>query len=466
MTPLPHVTLVIVDTVNYALAIKAINKSLEQITPARVVFFTDIGMNLPGIDVINIKHLYSKDDYSQFMIKELGKYKFTTSHMLVIQADGYVLDGDQWTDEFLKYDYVGSPWLYIDGRNVGNGGFSLRSVELHKFLATDEFIQCYNNEDDVICRMYRGYLEKKYHCTFAPEKLAHRFAFELHQPKHPTFGFHSFFHKPYVEPIVIKRTAAMGDVIQTEPVLEYFYRKGHPVYLDTLPGFYELFAKHYFPVGFYEHFDKTVIKHRVINLDEAYEVNPKQLHLKSYFEFAGVTDYKLRNPRLNVEIGKNNKIFEKYAVIHIDDRDTPHRNTFGIDWDKVTYWLEDHGYTVIQIGLNEAKRVGLKFNAVGNMLQWIIAGADIFIGIDSGPSHIAVATERKCVLLFGSVNPSYIHADMQNIQVIQSPCPIQKDGCWHSVIGNKGVVCEVDENRPPCCVHSTDEVIGKIKRLI
>jgi hypothetical protein len=415
--------------------------------------------------VINIKHLYSKDDYSKFMIKELGRYEFDTSHLLVIQADGYVLDGKEWTDDFLEYAYIGAPWLYVDSRNVGNGGFSLRSVKLHRSLAEDAFIQCYNNEDDVICRMYRGYLEKSYGIKFAPEELAHKFAFELHQPKQPTFGFHSFFHKPYVEPVVISRQAAMGDIIQLEPVLEYFHKKGHPVYLDTLPGFYELFAKHHFPVGNYAHFDK-VIKHRVINLDEAYEVNPRQLHLKSYFEFAGIKDYVLRNPKINVEIGPDNKMFKKYVVMHLDERDTPHRNTFDVNWQRVTNFLEDKGYTVIQIGLGEAPKVGLRFNAIGNMLQWVIAGADLFLGVDSGPSHIAVATGRNCVLLFGSVNPAYIHADMQNIQVVQSPCPVQKDGCWSSVVSNKGVPCEIDVARPPCCVHKTEEVIEKIKKLL
>jgi len=465
MISLPNVTLVCVDTVNYGPALSAIHKTLEQIKPARTVFFTDIGMAPEGIDVINIKHLYNKDDYSKFMIKELGKYEFDTSHLLVIQWDGYVLDGDRWTDEFLEYDYIGAPWLYVDGRNVGNGGFSLRSAHLHDILASYSFIQPVNNEDDVICRMYRGYLEKECEIKFAPEEVAHRFSFELHQPKQPTFGFHSFFHKPYVEPIVIKREGAMGDVIQVEPILEYFHKKGHPVYLDS--PYYGVFKMHHYPVGDYADLDK-VVKHRVINLDSAYEVNPKQLHLKSYFETAGISDYVLRNPKLNYKVDETNSIFkQKYVVIHIDKRDTNHRNQYGIRWKRIADFFESKGYLVIQIGRGEAPDVGIRFNTVNNLiLMWLLAGCDLFIGVDSGPAQMAVALDRQCVLLFGSVNPAFIHPDMSKVKVLQSPCPVKKDHCWHSERSNKGVECEVDTYMPPCCIHDTETMLNLIKDIL
>jgi hypothetical protein len=467
MINLPNVTLVCVDTVNYGPALNAIYKTLEQIKPARTIFFTDIGMAPEGIEVINIKHLYSKDDYSKFMIKELGKHKFDTTHLLVIQWDGYVLDGDQWDDEFLEYDYIGAPWLYVDGRNVGNGGFSLRSNVLHELLAKDPFIKPVNNEDDVICRMYRGYLEQMYRIKFSPEELAHRFSFELHRPKQPTFGFHNRFHEPFKEHIVIQRTGAMGDVIQVEPVLEYFHKKGYPVVLHTTPSFYNLFAMHHFPVINYEKFDNSV-KHRVINLDMAYEIKPKQLHLKSYFEMAGIEDYVLRNPKLTYKVSKETRLFpQKYVVIHIDERATKHRNVYDINWKAVTDFLEAQGYLIIQIGKNDHTKVGIELNCVTEtMMMWAISGADLFIGVDSGPSNVAVALGIKSIIFFGSVNPEYIYADGSNIRPMISMCPIDKQFCWHSVSGTEGVKCEVDEIKPPCCSYSTMDLITKIQHLL
>ena len=97
-------------------------------------------------NIIKIEPIKSVEEYSRFIITELEKY-VNTSHVLIIQYDGFILNPDAWTDEFLKYDYIGAPWL-VDNWSVekfdfpkelmgklvvGNGGFSLRSK---KFLTT------------------------------------------------------------------------------------------------------------------------------------------------------------------------------------------------------------------------------------------------------------------------------------------------------------------------------------------
>ena len=163
MISLPNVTLVCVDTKNYGQAINAIQKTLRQITTARTIFFTDILLDMPEFETIQIPHLYNKSAYSKWMIKELGNQHITTSHILVIQHDGFVLDASCWTDEYLNYDYIGAPWLESDGFNVGNGGFSLRSTRLHENLAHDDQIQGLQPEDSAICRIYRDYLEQLSH---------------------------------------------------------------------------------------------------------------------------------------------------------------------------------------------------------------------------------------------------------------------------------------------------------------
>ena len=130
----------------------------------------------------------SKEEYSHFMIKELYKY-FDTDFVLVIQADGYVLNGKSWLPEFLHYDYIGAPWTYPDGKNVGNGGFSIRSKKLQSALTLDDFIFAIDPEDQAIGRLYRDYLIKFYKITYAPEDLADRFSYELRAPIYDTFGF-------------------------------------------------------------------------------------------------------------------------------------------------------------------------------------------------------------------------------------------------------------------------------------
>src|SRR5688500_13116139 len=119
MIEIPHLTMICVDCVNHGGAIAAIKKSLQQIKPARTVFLTDRHFNVEGVEVVIIPKIRSKREYSHFIIKELYKYVDTT-HCLVMQADGYVLHGECWKDEFLDWDYAGGPWNFDFERQVGN----------------------------------------------------------------------------------------------------------------------------------------------------------------------------------------------------------------------------------------------------------------------------------------------------------------------------------------------------------
>ncbi len=466
---LSHTTLVCVDCVNYGDAINAIQKSMEQCEFGRVVFLTDVPLEVEGVEVIAIPTITSKLDYSKFMINRLDEY-VNTPFCLVIQYDGYVLDGNAWNDEFLKYDYIGAPWLYTDGRNVGNGGFSLRSKKLLTALATDPHISCHNNEDDVICREYRGHLEKRHYITFAPDALADEFAFELRQPNQPTFGFHGNFHKPYKPIIVIKRTAAMGDIVSIEPIASTLHEIGKQVYLDIPIQYMELFSNH--PYGF-QHFSKldtNRIPYKLLNLDMAYEVFPNKNHVQAYFDmtFGLGAKVQIRNAKLFPKVSPQTKLFEKYVVLNIDTRETTHRNVFGVDWVSVVKAIRSKGYEVIQVGTTRQMTGAVRMNCptIG-MLKLVIAGADAFIGVDSGPAQIAVAHEIPSVIIFGSVNPRYIYPDItDDMEILENICPIGKQFCWHESSGTSGSICEADQYQPPCCVYDNNTVIRAFDKLI
>ncbi len=465
MLHLPSITVVCITTRDYGTSITAINKTLERIKPARTIFFTDILIEIPGVEVIQVE-IKDWKQYNDWIIKELHKY-INTTHVLLIQHDGYVLDEKQWTNEFLQYDYIGAKWLYSDGRNVGNGGFSLRSKKLMRILAHDSRIEITCPEDEVICRLYRNYLEQHHKIKFATEEIADRFSFELHAPTAATFGFHGHHHEPFKKHILIKRTGAGGDVIMLEPVLEYYHNKGYNVVLETDQKFHSYYQNHYFPVRWFGNHNPAIKFERIINLDMAYEVSPQQLVLQSYYNICGITDGELRNSKLIFKITPQNKLFKKYAVIHNDSTFIPHRDIHGVNWKEIQHWLESQGYAVFQVGIGKHEECGIHFKTPSTaMLMWLIAGADLFIGCDSGPSQVAVALEVPAVIFFGSVNPAFRYTDLSNIKVIQNPCPIAKDGCYHSVISVKGVDCEVDKKQPPCISHDTDDVLSEMATFI
>jgi len=470
--PLPSVTLAIIDTFNYGKAIASIKKSLVQIEPAKAVLLTDLNTYNPNLpfEIRKIDKLNSKSDYTKFVIKDLYKH-FDTDFVLVTQHDGWVLDGQAWDDEFLNYDYIGAPWLESDGYNVGNGGFSLRSKKLQRILAKDDFIQTVHNAEDVIiCRLYRPYLEEKYGIKFAPEELADKFSFELRVPTQPTFGFHGEFHKPYKPTVIVKRSGALGDIIATEPLLDYYHKKGYNVAIDMPVHLSMFFGTHFFPIPQSFQLDGRVVEKALkIDLDGSYEKNPKQLHLKSYYETAGITDGEIKNPKLKFPISRHNKLFQRYCVLHIDNRDQNYRNIYGVDWAEVVKELNNLGYIVIQVGQTSHEEVtGAIFmqTITTHFLLMVVAGADLFVGIDSGISNMAVASDIPCVIFSGSVNPEFIYPDLSNCEIVTNQPCCDTPYCWHNVESTTGQKCVVDEEKPPCTQFSTAQTLVAINKIL
>lgn len=471
---LPNVTLIAVAGNKYGETIASLYKSIAKVDFAKAVLITNIDLTVSDIEVINVGGLKTWEEYNKFIIKELYKY-FDTDFCLLTQWDGYVLDAEQWSDSFYEYSYIGAKWLDVDKPyNVGNGGFSFRSKGLQHILATDETIITTCPEDTAIVKVYGQYLMDKYGIKFAPEKIADQFSFELNTPLQKTFGFHAFHHLPFQETIVIKRSHALGDVLTVEPMLEYFHKKGFRVVLDTNYENWLMFASHPFPVAHISHIHPDTPR-RTIELDMAYEIKPKQLRLHSYYDFASVPmeERIIRNPklRLNIPITKETKLFNKYFVLHTDMRNEAYRNIYGVDWREVVKHLNEKGYTVIHAGAGKHDPIegAIEMRTPTTpFLMWLIAGADGFIGIDSGISHLASAFDIPSVIFYGSVNPEVLFPDITGKEIIHNHdnniC--NQRYCWSNSIGQTGTPCYIDNAAPPCTKYSTGQTITAINHLL
>ncbi len=202
MLELPGVTLVCADTLHHALAARALARCCERVRFGRALFLTDAApasLELPReVEVRRIEPLDSRDGYSALVLKGLAAH-VATPHALVVQWDGYVVNPDAWTDEFLACDYIGAPWFWkAEGSRVGNGGFSLRSRRLLDALA-DPSVTVDGNEDVTIGVTRRPWLEAERGIRFASEALASRFSFEAAYPVGRPFGFHGLFNFARVE---------------------------------------------------------------------------------------------------------------------------------------------------------------------------------------------------------------------------------------------------------------------------
>lgn len=202
MLKLPQVTLCCVDTQFPDLGLDALLRSMKNIEFGNAVFFTrkngfDFNRLNPKIRLVEIEELKGVEAYSLFVLRSLANH-INTSHVLVVQWDGYVVHPETWMDEFLAYDYIGATWPEKNGSGVvGNGGFSLRSMKLLNVLQSDN-IHHHHPEDDCIAKTNRSVLEHEYGIRFAPPELADRFSYEFGSPPEPSFGFHGMFHLPDV----------------------------------------------------------------------------------------------------------------------------------------------------------------------------------------------------------------------------------------------------------------------------
>lgn len=202
---LKDITLIGLDCVNLERLQQAAEICQEAFEFAHVKLLSSIPSEDPR--VIKIQPINSTEEYSKFILSELDNY-FGTSHVLIFQYDGFILNPTAWTDKFLQYDYIGAPWLVADWavKNfdfpenllgqlvVGNGGFSLRSKKLTmlcKDMMTDGRITRYHPEDTAIGVYYREEIELQ-GIKFAPVPLAQQFSFEGNKDEKwdGQFGFH------------------------------------------------------------------------------------------------------------------------------------------------------------------------------------------------------------------------------------------------------------------------------------
>jgi hypothetical protein len=186
-----EITVVAMDFKNHELTRRAVELTLQRIDPKELLIISDREFYTGGT-FIKAAAPASFVDYAWMMMKWIGPL-IDTGHALYVQYDGMPWNTACWDDDFLNYDYIGAVWPWEpEGRNVGNGGFSLRSK---RFLdaARDNAVTFDADrkqaEDASLCIDHRLYLENMYNIKFASTEVAHRFSHEVQQIG-PTWGFH------------------------------------------------------------------------------------------------------------------------------------------------------------------------------------------------------------------------------------------------------------------------------------
>jgi hypothetical protein len=194
-----NLTIIAVDTAYPTLTKKAVEKAVEITGSDKVTILSDTDI-VPGSRWVKIDPISYKE-YNKIVFNDLAQY-IDTDHFMIVQYDGMPIDSTKWDDDYLNYDYIGAVWpWHPEGKNVGNGGFSIRSRRLAE-ACTDlmfnppELKEPIFSEDEHICHIYRNVLESR-GIRFAPSQLARKFSAEIPGGRFDTYGFHGTLCLPH-----------------------------------------------------------------------------------------------------------------------------------------------------------------------------------------------------------------------------------------------------------------------------
>ena len=284
--------------------------------------------------------------------------------------------------------------------------------------------------------------------------------------------------KPFV---YVVRKRALGDVLWIEPLIRQLAARNKKVIVYT--KYPELFL--HYPLPHIEFksslslFEKIIWKlerffHRsffFIDLETAYEGQPKMHFLHAYQQSAKLpvtTEY----PRLYLdekERAFGSPVPGKYVVLHLESMtDRNYRKVYGVNWEAIAASLKLKGFTVLLIGKEPAPVAGaIPVKTSIREMMGLIGNASFFLGIDSGPSHIAAALGIPSLVFFGAVNPDFRHfMELFKGRILQQYCEFA--GCYHERVGAMEPSCRLvgDEGVPKCSLHTTEYVLNNINLLL
>lgn len=226
--------------------------------------------------------------------------------------------------------------------------------------------------------------------------------------------------------ILVRRRAALGDVIMSTGVvreLKYHYQcdidvaTEFPNVFDNNPNVRAIYHTNAMP--------NPAIYDIYINLDNAYELNPLNHFLDSYFYRAfGTSVVVNKNPELFInEIDKEvfNKFIldnelAKYIVIHIRQWNWPVKNMSWDTWYSVFEQLftKRTDFKIVCVGtaqdgfVEHPLFVDARARLSIQQQKLLMDGANCFVGIDSGPYHIAACANANIVSLHTHLLPDRI----------------------------------------------------------
>lgn len=245
--------------------------------------------------------------------------------------------------------------------------------------------------------------------------------------------------------ILVRRRAALGDVIMSTGVVRELTRR-YNCTIDVATEFPNVYDNnpHVRAVYHTNAMPDISIYDLYINLDDAYELNPVNHYVDSYFYRAfGTSTVDDKTPELfanelDQEILNNFKLdneLAKYIVVHIRQWYWALKNMSWDTWYSVFEQLftQRTDFKIVCVGtkqdgfVDHPLFVDARDHLSVQQQKLLMDSADCFVGIDSGPYHIAACATTSIVSLHTHLLPDRIIP--QNRLVIPVLADVDCVGC-------------------------------------
>jgi ADP-heptose:LPS heptosyltransferase len=227
--------------------------------------------------------------------------------------------------------------------------------------------------------------------------------------------------------ILVRRRAAIGDVIMSTAVVrELKNRYGDDCQIDVSTEFIDIYRNNPHIRNIYPaHVMPDPRDYDIyINLDDAYELNPKNHYVDSYFHRAlGGVDF-AKQPELFSDQADRDQVDQdlelidrQFIVVHMRNWHWASKNVSFATWMQVfeRVYTETTDVAVVCVGgetdfaLDQAPLFyDFRSRYNSQQISYLISQAQCFVGIDSGPFHCAAATDTHIVALLTHLHPDRI----------------------------------------------------------
>jgi len=241
--------------------------------------------------------------------------------------------------------------------------------------------------------------------------------------------------------ILVHRAMALGDVIMTTPIVRGLWNQYQgQCQIDVSTAYPAVYAHSPYvtnlsPQGQYD---------QVYNLDLAYERNPHQHSIESYVQLVWpqVADIDLSTELWTTSDQADqvsNLALSNYIVLHLRRDGWPSKNIPLAIWTAIIVRiLETTTCDIVLVGARSDLAVDFDpriKNFIDRLslqeLKLVIEAAEVFVGVDSGPMHVALTTSTPTVALFTAALPQYRGAIMPNQKFTAITTLSECRGCLH-----------------------------------